>query len=157
METLDTREVLIRLLVALACAAPIGWERGRKHHPAGLRTHILVCLGATSFVLVALSWVMQHANGGADPLRVLQGITNGIGLLAGGALIQARGSVHGFTTAATIWVIAAVGVACGYGEFTVAIALAALTLLVNTVIVFIDPKELAEKKKAAASRSSAEG
>jgi putative Mg2+ transporter-C (MgtC) family protein len=116
-------DVLIRLTAAVACAAVLGWERESQDKPAGLRTHMMVALGAAAFTLAALILTTnlsgdEHVR--ADPLRLVDGIIGGIGFLGAGTIIQSRGSVHGITTAAGIWVMGAIGVACGCGYYLLA-------------------------------------
>lgn len=123
----------LRLLLAVVGAGLIGWERERKNRPAGLRTHILVSLGACLFTLLALDLHQRRAETGMrlDPLRVIEGIVGGIGFLGAGAILQSRRKIYGLTTAAGIWVVAAVGVAAACGNYPVlamAVALAWVTL-----------------------------
>jgi len=130
----DLAETALRLLLATGAAALIGWDREKKNRPAGLRTHMLVGLGACLFTLLALDGAMHlAANGvvGSDPLRVLEGVVGGVGFLGAGAILQSRGSVQGLTTAAGVWVTAALGVAAALGSYTtlaIAFVLTAITL-----------------------------
>jgi len=117
-------EVVLRAFLAVLGAGVLGWQRERHGKPAGLRTQMMVGLGAAMFTMVTLQLyqAMGQAGGPArlDPLRVIQGIVGGIGFLGAGTIIQARGSVHGITTAATIWVVGAFGIACGLGCYFLA-------------------------------------
>lgn len=124
--------VVLRLLVALALGAAIGWDRERRDADAGLRTHMLVALGAALFVLVP-------AQGGMDEeqlSRVIQGVVSGIGFLGAGAVLKDRseGRIHGLTTAGSIWATAAVGVAAGLGRESTAILATAFVLIVLTAL-----------------------
>jgi putative Mg2+ transporter-C (MgtC) family protein len=123
-----------RLLVAIATGAIVGWEREARNKPAGLRTHILVSLGAAVFMVTAVEFVagfdQQSPEAAAAPIRALQGIVGGVGFLGAGSIVQSRGSVRGITTAASIWVAAAMGAACGMGLFRVAISCGLLSLTV---------------------------
>jgi putative Mg2+ transporter-C (MgtC) family protein len=121
-------EIVLRLLAASFCGGIVGWERERKRRPAGLRTHMMVGLGAGSFTLAAL----DMAGPGADPVRILQGVVTGIGFLGAGSIIQSRGEVQGMTTAAGIWVVGAIGAACGSGDYV----MAAVTLAFAFTILF---------------------
>jgi putative Mg2+ transporter-C (MgtC) family protein len=114
--------------------AVIGWDRERAEKPAGLRTHMLVALGAASFTLLGYE-VSSAVEGAAniDPTRVLQGVIGGIGFMGAGAIIQNRGRVSGVTTAASVWISGALGAACGVGAYV----LAGLTTLLSFVILFI--------------------
>jgi putative Mg2+ transporter-C (MgtC) family protein len=128
-------QAALRLVLATAAAALIGWEREQKQRPAGLRTHMLVGLGACLFTLLAIDVTQRAgtAGGSGDTLRVVEGIVGGIGFLGAGAIMQSRGSVQGLTTAAGIWVVAAIGVAAALGSYWmlgIALALAAVTLTV---------------------------
>jgi putative Mg2+ transporter-C (MgtC) family protein len=113
----DITRVCVRLGVALALGALLGYERETAGASAGLRTHMLVAMGSALFVLVPL----QAGIAPADVSRVLQGVTAGIGFLGAGAILKLRGEnvIKGLTTAAGVWLTAAVGVAAGLGqEFT---------------------------------------
>jgi putative Mg2+ transporter-C (MgtC) family protein len=121
----------LRLVMALALGAAVGVNRERTGKPAGVRTHMLVSLGAAMFVLVP-SELGLHLE---DLSRVVQGVATGIGFLGAGAILKVstKGEIKGLTTAAGIWVTAAVGVACGLGLLGVAllsIFLAWITLAV---------------------------
>ncbi|HZU82192.1 MAG TPA: MgtC/SapB family protein [Polyangiaceae bacterium] len=118
-----------RLLVAALLGGAIGAERQFHRHAAGLRTHILVTLGAAAFVVTGLDLAgTDHG----DPLRVVQGVVIGVGFLGTGTILKPgpREPVRGLTTAAGIWNAAAVGVAVGAGYLGVALALTAITLAV---------------------------
>jgi len=102
------------MLLAAVLGGAVGWERERAHKPAGLRTNLLICVGAA--LLADLSRrVAQTAGPPADPGRIAAQIVSGIGFLGAGTIIQARGSVTGLTTAATLWVVAAIGMTVGFG------------------------------------------
>ncbi len=137
MEELSIGEILLRLLAALVGGGLLGWEREAQDKPAGLKTHILVALGTCGFTLVSAK-LMQNAQGQAelleaDPVRVIQAIATGIGFLGAGAIMRAGGQVRGLTTAASIWVTSAVGVAVGFGFYSMGgglVAFALITLIV---------------------------
>ncbi|MBD2101538.1 MgtC/SapB family protein [Leptolyngbya sp. FACHB-261] len=135
--------IVSRLGIALAVGACVGWERQSRHKPAGLRTHMLVSLGAALFVLAVLEFSpgpVVNADGlssSADDnalSRVIQGIVTGVGFLGAGEVIQQQRSdrpsteVKGLTSAAAIWVSAALGVAAGSGAWGIALIGAVLTL-----------------------------
>ncbi|KIG15470.1 Mg(2+) transport ATPase protein C [Enhygromyxa salina] len=134
--------LLSRLGLAVVCGALLGWDREKRNKPAGLRTHMLVALGAAGFTVLGLEFVHTMAAhgepGSVDMLRVIQGIIGGVGFLGAGAIIQARGEVIGMTTAAGIWVTAAIGIACGLGELAVAGLLTGAALVVLTVALWAD-------------------
>jgi putative Mg2+ transporter-C (MgtC) family protein len=115
----------IKLALATACGAAIGIERELHDKPAGLRTNMLICVGSALITMVSLHVALSYAERQvniADPGRIAAQIVSGIGFIGAGTIIQARGSVHGLTTAATIWVMAGIGLAIGSGAFAPAIA-----------------------------------
>lgn len=118
-------EMLLRLVIAVALGALIGYEREREGKPAGVRTHGMVALGAALFTLVSL----YGFGAGSDPSRLAAMIVSGIGFLGAGAILQARGSVHGLTTAASLWVTAAIGIAVGVRMWGMSLATAVLVFL----------------------------
>jgi putative Mg2+ transporter-C (MgtC) family protein len=126
-----------KVFFALAAGAMVGFERELKHKAAGLKTNMLICLGAA--IYTTLSMLMAQSNPGhtGDPGRLAAQIVSGIGFLGGGAIIQSRGTVQGLTTAATIWVVASLGVAVGlgYGWLAVAISVVVVTALVTTTYI----------------------
>ena len=125
---------LVALLVSTALGTLLGWERQLGRKPAGLRTHVLVCLGSTLFVLVTrhavtdLSGVGVHVQ--LDPTRVIHGVITGVGFLGAGSILRTEGYVHGLTTAASVWMVAAIGVAVGVHAYTLAVMGAVLGLIV---------------------------
>jgi putative Mg2+ transporter-C (MgtC) family protein len=119
--------VVINLLIAFVLGGAVGWLREREGKTAGLRTHILVCVGAALFMIV--SGEMMLKSGIADPGRIAAGVVSGIGFIGAGCIVQARGSVKGITTAASIWVTAAIGIAAGTGFYVGALATTIITLL----------------------------
>src|SRR4051794_33523480 len=107
--------VLLRLSVASALRGAIRLERGLRERGAGLRTHLVVCVGSALFTLVsAYAFVGPRV----DPTRISAQIVSGIGFLGAGAIIRQGLSVRGLTTAATLWLVAAIGMACGAGHYT---------------------------------------
>ncbi len=119
-------EMALRLLLAAALGAVIGFQRERSGKPAGIRTHSLISLGAALFTIAsALGFV------GADPSRIAAGIVAGIGFLGAGAILRSReGIVAGLTTAATIWVSAGIGLAAGAGMYIIAPVATIITLAI---------------------------
>ena len=117
--------MILRLLLAAALGAIIGYQRERAGKPAGLRTHTLICVGAALFTIASI-----YGFGGVDPARVAAGIVTGIGFLGAGAILHRQGGiVEGLTTAATIWAVAAIGLAAGAGLYLIS--------AVTTVVVLI--------------------
>ncbi len=125
-------EAALRLTLASLFGAIIGWEREVSRKPAGLRTNMMVSLGAATFTLASIS-VTPEGMQAADPTRIVTGIATGIGFLGAGAILRADGTVHGMTTAAGIWVMGAVGVACGIGDYYVA----GISTLAALIILFV--------------------
>ena len=126
--------IVVRVLVAAVLGGIIGWEREQKGRAAGLKTHILVAVGSALFVLApTLAGI-----GGGDNTRVMQGIVSGIGFLGAGAILHSRdrSRVEGLTTAASIWMTAAIGMAAGIGQEMVAL----VTTLVARLVVGALPK-----------------
>src|SRR5689334_5372573 len=120
-----------RLLLAALLGAIIGWERFVDHKPAGLRTHTLVCVGSAAFILASESSLARIGGAPADVTRVIQGVITGIGFLGAGSILQTRdGTVRGLTTAATIWLVAGIGIAVGLGDARVAILSTLLAIVV---------------------------
>lgn len=128
-------ELTLRLLAATLIGSAIGLDRELRSKPAGVRTHALVALGAALLVVVSvrLSIVNGHFDGNSVS-RVIQGIIAGVGFLGGGAILKSMNhqseAVHGLTTAASIWVVASLGVACGAGQWIAALIALALALIV---------------------------
>jgi len=114
----EAAQVTIRLLAALIAGAVVGLQREHSHAPAGLRTHMLVSMGVTLFVFIGLDVGMAHD----AQSRMIQGIATGVGFLGAGAIIKMKDSleIHGLTTAAGVWMTAAIGVAIGFGRLGVA-------------------------------------
>src|SRR5690242_20568202 len=112
-----------RVFFAILCGGVIGLERELKSKPAGIKTNMLICLGAALYTSVSVLLSMSISESGhyGDPARVAAQIVSGIGFLGGGTIIQARGTIQGLTTAATIWVVAAIGVCIGIGHSDIAI------------------------------------
>jgi len=134
MPDLSTAEALLRLLIAAGLGGAIGLERELRDHEAGFRTHLIVSLGACVFTLVSAyawtDWTFSTASGVVfDPTRIAAQIVTGIGFLGAGAIIVRGISVRGLTTAATLWVVAAIGMAAGTGYYAVAVGAAVLVLV----------------------------
>jgi putative Mg2+ transporter-C (MgtC) family protein len=106
-----------RIFFAILCGGIIGLERELKNKPAGLKTNIMICLGAALYSSVSvLNSLANSAHGYyGDPSRISAQIVSGIGFLGGGTIIQARGTILGLTTAATIWIVAAIGICISPG------------------------------------------
>src|SRR2546427_1152369 len=126
-------EIVFRLVAALVAGGLVGLERSHRGRPAGFRTHALVCLASTLLMLVTVygsHWIPRATNVTLvlDPTRMAQGIMTGIGFVGAGAIIKEGFSVRGLTTAASIWVTAAIGILTGIGFYFAAAVGTALAL-----------------------------
>jgi putative Mg2+ transporter-C (MgtC) family protein len=119
-------EFMLRLLLAAALGAAVGLERERHDHPAGMRTHLLVSLGSGAFTILS---IYAFAGPNSDPSRVAAQIVTGIGFLGAGAILKAGTTIRGLTTAASLWVVAAIGMAAGAGAWGVATATTVIVLV----------------------------
>jgi len=126
----SSMDIVTKLLLAALFGGLIGLERESHGRPAGLRTNILVCVGATLIMVVARS----VGSGVVDPGRAIAGVVTGIGFLGAGAIIKMGNIVRGLTTAASIWLVAVVGIAVGEGLYGVAAGTTALALFVLVVV-----------------------
>lgn len=132
-------ELLLRVLVAALLGGLIGWDREAANKPAGIRTHMLVALGAALFagasiLILGEAW---QAEGRGDAVRIPAAIVTGVGFLGAGAIMRAEGRVFGMTTAAGIWVVAAIGLLVGSGFWILGVGATVLVLLiVNTSTLF---------------------
>ena len=137
-------EALLRLGLAVVLGGVIGFERETLNKDAGLRTHMLVTLGAAGF-MVGSVLLVDLANpegqvGRGDVTRIASTIVTGIGFLAGGIIFKSEKEVQGLTTAAGLWVASAIGLIVGAGFYITAVGLTALTLFVLTVIHWVEAK-----------------
>ena len=122
---------LIAMLVSTLLGTVVGWERQLGRKPAGLRTHVLVCLGSTMFVLVTKHAVLDIGGPNLDPTRMIHGVITGVGFLGAGSIMRTEGGyVHGLTTAASIWMVAAIGTTVGVHAYALAVVGTVLALLV---------------------------
>jgi putative Mg2+ transporter-C (MgtC) family protein len=119
-------EVAMRLVAATLIGSGVGLDRELRHKPAGLKTHALVALGA-SLVTAVCAFLPD----GTAMSRAIQGIIAGVGFLGGGAILKSNDEmVHGLTTAASIWLVASLGIACGAGQWIIAMIALAIALIV---------------------------
>jgi uncharacterized membrane protein YhiD involved in acid resistance len=133
-----------RVGFAVLCGGLIGLERELKSKPAGIKTNILICLGSTLYTSVSIMISMSLSEQGhwGDPARIAAQIVSGIGFLGGGTIIQSRGTIQGLTTAATIWVVAALGVCIGLGYPQIAVFSAIVVILVLLAVSIFEDKML---------------
>ena len=142
---LPLQEAILRLFLSLLLGSIVGMEREYTQQSAGLRTHILVCMGATIFMLVSIS-DMSHGftsqNGvssispilGHDPSRIAAQIVSGIGFIGGGAVLRHGANIRGLTTAASLWTMASIGMLIGVGNYQLAIVATFFAFLVLFII-----------------------
>ncbi len=117
-------EIFIRLILSTLAGGLIGLEREVVHKPAGIRTHMLVCLGSALFVLVTIETLPNEAG------RIIAGVATGIGFLGAGTIFKSKDEVHGLTTAASIWAVAGVGISIGLGYYLMTIIAVILILII---------------------------
>ena len=134
MMPIETKVFVTRLLLAAGLSAALGLEREVHQKPAGLRTNMLIGIGAMLFTIVSI----EFGSGGGSTDRIAAQLVTGIGFLGAGAILRGRHDVHGLTTAATIWVNAAIGMAVGAGMLLAASLTTGLTLLILAVLAPIE-------------------
>ncbi|MCK7477027.1 MAG: MgtC/SapB family protein [Candidatus Moduliflexus flocculans] len=131
---MDILTTLLKLVLAIALGGIIGLEREASQKPAGFRTNILVCVGSTMMMALAVLLV-QSRGGTADTLvRMAAGVITGMGFLGAGTIMQARGTIAGLTTASTLWLVAGLGLVIGAGYYVPALIFAASTMV--TLLLF---------------------
>jgi len=122
--------------LAVLCGGIVGIERQLRGKAAGIRTSMLICFSTTVFVRLGASF----AEGGADPTRVVGQIVTGVGFLGGGVMLAREGVVHGVTTAAVIWMLAAIGATVGLGHASAALTMSILTVVILTGIDYLEDR-----------------
>jgi len=137
-------QMAIRLGAAVLLSFFLGLERELRGKAAGLRTHMLVSLGAASFMLLGVEVLYATAAGDpsarVDPTRIIQGVIGGIGFLGAGSIIRGNGSIDGITTGAGIWTAGAIGLACGFGNLILAAMITGFALVIVVLLGFIERK-----------------
>ncbi len=121
---------VIAMVVSTVLGTAVGWERQVGRKPAGLRTHTLVCTGSTLFVLLTSHAARDFGGGSVDPTRIIHGVVTGVGFLGAGSIMRQEGFVQGLTTAASVWMVAAIGVAVGVHAWGLAVTGTVLALVV---------------------------
>lgn len=150
-------QVVLRLLLSAVLGAVVGIEREMHKRPAGFRTHILVCLGSALFMLTSVSVALTYSHAGdADPSRIAAGVVTGIGFLGAGAIIRYGESIKGLTTAASVWVVAAIGLAVGSGMYVAAITTTAIVFVILVFSKFNEQFEVGKDKLSRKFRGSQE-
>ena len=137
-----------KLLAALFCGGLIGLERELKSKAAGIKTNMLICVGSMLFTMT--SFLLASTKGAygveGDPTRIAAQIVSGIGFLGGGAILQSKGNIVGLTTAATIWMVAAIGVWIGMGQIEVGIMISIVIVVVLISATFFENRFLGRKR-----------
>lgn len=146
---IDTVQLTIRLLLALVLGGMIGFEREKSSSAAGFRTHILVCLGSTLIMLLSaygFSAFVDEPNVRLDPARLAAQVISGIGFLGAGTILRHGLSITGLTTAASLWVVAAIGLAVGAGFYYPAVLTTWLVIMSLWVLSRVEKKWFSEKR-----------
>jgi putative Mg2+ transporter-C (MgtC) family protein len=135
-------DAIIRIVVAILLGGLIGLEREAKGRVAGLRTNMLICLGSALFVIASEMMTRSFAtlSPAPDPTRIASTVVTGVGFLGAGVIFRGQGRIHNLTTAATIWVVAAVGVLVGAGFYLVAGTATVITLVVLRVLIHLEAR-----------------
>lgn len=131
MTEIPLLEIFLRLAAALAAGGIIGYERERDSQPAGLRTHMILALGAALVMILSVNIGIKF---GSDPARLAAQVVSGIGFLGAGAILRFGFNVKGLTTASTLWTTAMVGMAIGYGYYLVSLFAVVITIIVLTLV-----------------------
>jgi len=153
-------EILLKIVLSIVLGGLVGLEREHHNQPAGLKTHIILCVGATLITIVSISMARDMSGSlTSDPARIAAQIVSGIGFLGGGAILRLGATVRGLTTAACIWTVTGVGLAVGAGYYfpavlTIIAILLTLHFLGRFENVFIDRKRF--KQMTLVARQSAE-
>src|SRR4051812_40234457 len=140
MRGISQPELVIRLVIAMVAGLAVGLEREFRAHPAGIRTHALVAVGAALFTIAGAYGFADVPRGPTiDPARIAAQVASGVGFLGAGAILRQGLGVRGLTTAATLWLAAAVGVASGAGAYPAVAIATAMVLVVLIVMRFAKP------------------
>jgi putative Mg2+ transporter-C (MgtC) family protein len=155
-EDLAWVDIVTRLAAAMACGMVLGFERASKNKPAGLRTHMLVCLASACFTILATEIFFSQlevtkGETAVDTTRVIEGVIAGVAFLGAGTIIQSRGDVVGLTTGASIWLAGALGVACGGAFYVVAFTTLGFAFVILSVLGWITDRYMEAGDKPAAS------
>ncbi len=141
---MTTLDIFLRLLLAISLGGIIGLERETSHKPAGLRTHILICISAAMMMILSELVLAGNQGMSGDLLRVAAAVIMGMGFIGAGTIIQSEGTVHGLTTASTLWTVSALGLVVGAGRYLIAVIFSILVL--GTLVLFRRIEETHLKK-----------
>jgi putative Mg2+ transporter-C (MgtC) family protein len=134
MTEIPLYEIFLRLAAALVAGGAIGFERERDSQPAGLRTHMILALGAALVMILSINIAIRFQLQDAEPTRLAAQVVSGIGFLGAGAILRFGFNVKGLTTASTLWTTAMIGLAIGYGYYLVALYAVIIMLIVLTLV-----------------------
>ncbi|SME92454.1 putative Mg2+ transporter-C (MgtC) family protein [Tistlia consotensis] len=157
----DALEIAERLGASMALGAVIGLDREWRDRPAGLRTHILVALASALFTILSFELfetaqqASSHAR--ADPIRVVEAVLTGVAFLGAGTIIRASRRLEGVTTGASIWLVGAVGIACGGGFYELALIGTAMAVLVLTGLGMVERRVGPKRRRREQKERDAEG
>ena len=137
-------ELVFKLFVAIVLGGVIGWERETHDRPAGLRTHVLVCVGSAVYMILSMSWPTYQA----DPTRIAAQVATGMGFLGAGTIIRHGSAVRGLTTAASLWAIAAIGLCVGRGAsgYMIAITTTLFVFVILRGLSWVEHRMLAKRQ-----------
>jgi putative Mg2+ transporter-C (MgtC) family protein len=138
---------VLSIILAIVLGGAIGLERELSGKAAGLRTNVLISLGAAVFTIISAKMALQY---NASVVRIAAQVVTGVGFIGAGAIIQDRGGIHGLTSAATIWLVASIGMACGAHFYRLAVltALVAIAVLIGLAKLEKNLDSLAQKRKS---------
>jgi len=138
-------QLLVKLVISAVLGGIIGLQRERAERPAGFRTHVLVCLGSTLIMLISSE--AFKGNSAVDPTRIAAQVVTGIGFLGAGTIIRQGSIIKGLTTAASIWVVSAIGLAVGIGYYLGAVITTILVFLVLTIFKIVEERYLTKPEE----------
>jgi len=145
---LTDTQIILRLVLSVFLGGLIGFERQLHRRTAGLRTHILVCLGSCLIMLTSLYvFDIYKDKAPLDPARIAAGVITGIGFLGAGTIIREREGVKGLTTAASLWVVAGIGLAIGIGLYKAGVVTAILAFIVLFFLRYVEGKIFCDETK----------
>ncbi|WP_313441576.1 MgtC/SapB family protein [Novosphingobium sp.] len=139
LHTIDS-EVLLRLAAAAVVGLLLGLDREWKGHPAGLRTHGLVCVAAATMTTSIIALYLQMDGPRMDPLRIFEATGAFVGFIGAGLIVFSRGRLRNLTTAANIWLTAIIGIACGAGQWPLVVIGLVVSLIMVTMLHFVEKR-----------------
>lgn len=137
-DTMNIIGITLKLLLAVALGGLIGLLRETSRKPAGFRTNILICIGATMVMILALLVLQGKVSAGSETAQIVAGVIMGIGFIGAGTIIQAKGSVLGLTSAATLWTVAVLGLVIGSGYYLIAVIYTGIIILTLAIFRYVE-------------------